>query len=245
MRASTLLLALPALAAAQQQVPLMDQLKGWFNKATSSISNAPSSLSVPNPIASGAAKVAELKVSRLTVDNYKTVLQPGAATASPGIEEWMVFVTGGNKTCYGLCKRAEQAWNESAALIAAGSSHPPNLAVLDCETDGVLCNAWAMIPPQVLHMQLPQPLADQSTPASTVRAIPLNRTAVTPPQLAALHLQEKYKDVEPYDSIWQPIDGLLAKNNLALPIGYVIWAASLIPSWAFMIIVSFVSRNLM
>jgi len=37
----------------------------------------------------------------------------------------------------------------------------------------------------------------------------------------------------------------LAQNGLAIPVGYAIWGFSLIPSWAFMILVSFASRTMM
>ena len=246
MRPSSLLLALPALSAAQQ-IPLLDQVKGWFAKASETISSAiPSapSISIPNPVASGAAKIASLKVDRLTLANYNEVLKPGAATATPGIEEWMVFVTGGNKTCYGKCEKAEQAWNESVALMSVSKS-PPNLAMLDCEMDSVLCNAWAVGPPSVLHFLLPQPLADQSTPATTYRSIHVNRTTVTAPDIAAIHLEETYKQKEPYEGYFHPFDGQLAKFGLLIPLGYVVWGLSKIPSWAFMIGVSFLSRSMM
>lgn len=247
MRASPLVLALPALACAQQ-VPFLDQVKGFFAKATDSlsaaVSSATESASIPNPIASGAAKIAELKVSRLGLNNHDTLIKPGAATATPGIESWMVFVTGGNKTCFGTCGRAETAFNESVPLIAA-SSNPPNLALLNCETDGVLCHAWAVSPPSILHMQLPQPLPDQSTPASTVRSIAVNRTTVTAPEIASLVLQDKYLGTEPYEGIFHPFDGPLAKYGLSIPVGYAIWGFSQVPSWAFMIGISMLSRTLM
>lgn len=248
MRTSTLLLALPVLTSAQQ-IPFLDpyleQFKSWFGKASDSISSAiPSapSVSIPNPIASGAKKIASLKVERLTLDNHKDVLKPGAATASPGFEEWMVFVTGGNKTCYGHCGRAEEAFNESVALVSA-SRNPPNLAMLNCETDGVLCNAWTVTVPGVLHMFLPQPLADQSSPSSTVRYIKVNRTSVTAPELAAIHLTEKYKETEPYEGYFHPFNGPLATAGLNIPLGYVLWGFSRVPSWVFMVAVSFFSRT--
>lgn len=248
MRPSAVLLALPALACAQQQVPLMDQVKGWFAKASDSITSAiPSSAqapSVPNPVASGAKKIAELKVQRITTSNFKDVLKPGAATASPGIEEWMVFTTGGNKTCHGRCERAETAWNESVALISASSS-PPELALLDCEADPVLCLAWSVRPPSVLHFLLPQPLADQSTPATTFRPIYLNRTTVTAPEIAAIHLQETYKEKTPYEGWFHPFDGPLAQNGVAIPIGWVLWGFNQVPSWLFMVVISIVSRTAM
>lgn len=255
MRSSTLLLALPAAVTAQQQFPFLDQVnpyldqvKGWFNKATESISSAipsaPSAPSIPNPVASGAAKIADIKIDRLTVENHDKLLKPGSATASPGIEQWMIFVTGGNKTCYGVCGPAETAWNESVALLAASPTQP-NLALLDCESQAPLCNAWAASPPQVIHIELPQPLPDQSTPPTTVRYIPVNRTSVTATEIAALHVQEKYKETEPYEGIFHPFDGQLAKYGLSIPVGQAIFYISKVPSWAFMVGISFLSRSFM
>lgn len=247
MRASAALLALPALSVAQQ-IPMLDQVKGWFAQASETVSSAipsaPSAESIPNPVNAATAKVADVQVQRLTLDNHKAHIKPGAATASPGIEEWMVYVTGGNNTCFGMCKRPEQAFNGSVALLSA-TPNPPNLAYLNCETDGVLCHAWGVSPPRVLHMQLPQPFPDQTTPASTVRSIYVNRTTISAPEVAAIHIEEKYKQTEPYEGLFHPFNGFLAENGLNVPVGYVIWGFSKIPSWAFMIGVSFVSRNIM
>jgi hypothetical protein len=252
MRASSVLLALPALSAAQQ-IPLLDnvvgQVKGWFAQASETASSAipaasSAAASIPNPIDAATAKVADVQVPALTLANHKELIKPGSATASPGIEEWMVFVTGGNATCFGMCKRPEEAFNGSVALLSA-TPNPPNLAYLNCEQDGVLCNAWGVSPPRVLHIQLPQPLADQSTPATTVRAISFNRTTVTAPEIAAIHLQETYKQTAPYEGFFHPFNGPLAEYGLNIPVGYAIWGFSKIPSWAFMIGVSFISRNIM
>nr|POE54153.1 hypothetical protein CFP56_63456 [Quercus suber] len=249
MRTSPFLLALPGLATAAEQVPLLDHFKGWFARATDSLSSAlpqaPSSVpSVPNPVVAAGAAAAGLSVQPLTKDNYAQLLVPGATTASPGIEEWMVFVTGGNKTCFGLCSRAETAWNESTALLAATPSSP-KLALLNCEREGQLCAGWAASPPSVLYMHLPQPLPDQSTPATTVRYIQLNRTTITAPEIASLAIQEKYKETAPYEGIFHPFDGQIAKLGVTIPAGYALWGFAQIPSWAFMIVVSFVSRTFM
>ncbi|KAG9758971.1 hypothetical protein KCU75_g11245, partial [Aureobasidium melanogenum] len=94
MRFAPVVLALPAMAAAQQQVPLFEQAKGWFNNfvgaATSSVNSASSAAAsaasgVPNPVHAAAGKVEQLTVTDLTKENYNQVLKPGAATASPGI----------------------------------------------------------------------------------------------------------------------------------------------------------------
>lgn len=255
MRTSSALLVLPALASAQQ-FPIIDQVKGWLNGAASSVSSAapsgeaitdsiPSASDIPNPIAEGAAKYADLKVTPLTLENWRSTLVPGAATASPGLEEWMIFVTGGNKSCHGRCARANNAWNEAVPLLEAGSSNPPNLAKIDCEVESVLCHAWAVAPPSCLHMLLPQPLPDQSTPPTTVRSLGLNRTTITAPEIAAIHLDEKYQDKPPYEGFFHPFDGPLAQYGLQEPVGYVLWGFAKIPSWAFMITISMVSRQVM
>lgn len=235
--------------AAAQQVPILDQVKGWFNKATHAVSSAaPSVSSVPvaNPVDVAAAQVASLEVDRLTLDNVKQLLVPGAATASPGIENWMLFITGGNKTCFGLCNHAETEFNKSVALMAASTSSPaPHLAILDCETDPVVCNAWAVGPPSILYMELPYNLADQSTPATTVHYIPLNRTSVAATEIAALHTEEKYKEKAPYEGIFHPFDGQLAKFGLDIPFGWAVYYFGLIPSWAMMVGISFFTRTFM
>lgn len=255
MRVNAALLALPALASAQQQAPLMDQLKGWFDKATqavqglqasasSAVPNAPAMSDIPNPVNAAAAQVASLSVDRLTLENHQQLLKTGAATASPGIEELMLFITGGNKTCFGLCDHAETEWNKSVPLIAA-SRNAPKLAVLNCETDPVLCNAWAAGPPSVFYFLLPQPLPDQSSPATTVHEIPLNRTDVTSAEIVALVSEGKYKETAPYEGVFHPFDGHLAKFGVGIPFGYAVYYFSLVPSWMMMVGISFFTRNFM
>ncbi|OQO08577.1 hypothetical protein B0A48_06447 [Cryoendolithus antarcticus] len=242
MRTSSVLLALPALSCAQQ-IPYLEQIKGFF---TTKVSHAASGMptGIPNPLTAATGKIAEVSVPQLTLANHKELIKPGAATASPGIETWMVYVTGGNKTCFGTCGRAEEAFNGSVVLIEA-SPTAPNLAYLNCDQDQVLCAAWAVSPPNVLHMQLPQPLPDQSQPPSTVRAIQVNRTTITTSQIAAIHLEDKYLDSPVYEGFWHPFNGPLADYGLNVPAGYAIWAFSVIPSWAFMIGISMISRNIM
>ncbi|KAF2090204.1 hypothetical protein K490DRAFT_35539 [Saccharata proteae CBS 121410] len=238
----SLLIALPAVALAQEQAPLADKVKGWFNKATSYVSSvAPAA---PSPVDAGAAKVAELVVEPLTLENWHSVLAPTAAASADGPEEWMIYVTGGNATCYGLCGNTTEAWNRSTPLLSA-SPNPPHLAVLDCETEPILCNSWAASAPSVVHMLIPAPLADQSKPATTVRFIPLNRTSTTAGDITAIHTEEKYKKVEPYEGIFHPFDGQLAQYGVAIPVAYVFWGFSKMPSWLPMIAISFLSRTVM
>ncbi|KAI9696880.1 MAG: hypothetical protein M1820_007955 [Bogoriella megaspora] len=239
------MLLLPALAAAQNQVPLVDQVKGWFGKATNYVqSSVPSAVS--NPIDTGASKVAQASVTPITVENWPGILTSSSNAKGTDPDEWLIYITGANKTCYGLCGQADTAWNESTALIAA-TPKAPHLAVLDCDTDPVLCNAWAVGPPMVIHAFLPQPLPDQSTPATTMRFIALNRTSVAASDIWEIPSSGKgtYEETKPYEGLWHPIDGQLAKLGLSIPIGTVIKYVAMVPSWAFMIGISFFSRTFM
>jgi hypothetical protein len=94
-------------------------------------------------------------------------------------------------------------------------------------------------------MLLPHPLPDQSRPATTVRYIRLNRTSVTAAELAALHTEEKYKETPPYEGLFHPFDGLVQKVGLAVPLAWVIWGLSKMPSWLPMIVISLFSRTVM
>lgn len=131
---------------------------------------------------------------------------------------------------------------KSVPLLAA-SPKSPNLGLVDCEAEPVLCNTWAAGPPSILHILLPAPLEDQSTPATTVRFINLNRTTTTATDIAKISLEEKYKETEPYEGIFHPFDGALVKYNVAVPVAYVIWGFSKMPSWLPMIAISMLSRT--
>lgn len=133
---------------------------------------------------------------------------------------------------------------ESVALLST-SPTAPNFAILDCENEPLLCNSWAAGPPSIYYMSIPRPLADQSSPAPTVRYIPLNRTSVTASDIVALSAKKTYQETEPYEGIWHPFNGLLAEYNLSLPIAYISWGLSKMPSWLPMIAISFLSRTFM
>lgn len=237
---ASLVVALSTLAVAQEQNPLNDigdKLKGWFEKVQSYVPAAPSA-----PVDAGAAKVAEVKTVPLTLENWRETLTPSASAMSEGPEEWMVYITGGNKTCYGMCGEADKAWNESVALLSA-QLHPPHLGSINCDEQPVLCNSWAAGNPSIYHILLPAPVEDQSKPATTIRIFGLNRTSVSPTEIAKIHTS--YEETEPYEGVFHPFDGVLAQNGLAVPLGYFLWAFALIPSWAFMLGISFFSRTIM
>ena len=90
---SGILLALPALAVAEEQVPLLDKVKGFFNKAT-----AAAAIQYP-----------------ITLENWKEVLTVDPTASPPTTQDWLIFTTGGNTTCFGLCGNATKAWNVRVA----------------------------------------------------------------------------------------------------------------------------------
>jgi len=253
MRISPLISLLPAVAVAEDQKPLFDRLKTWFNNAVPSA--VPSVIpNIPNPLDAGAAKVASIAVhNNLNTSTFKpTILAPAlqAATAkSPREEEWLVFITGGNKTCYGVCENAEKAWNTSAAMLAS-APNAPNLGSIDCEGSGsVLCAQMNVNPPSIYHILIPRPYlaasASGATPPVEIRYIHLNHTSVTAAEIAEIHSKQTYKEKTPYTGIFHPFDGLLAKYGLDLPVGYILWGFAKMPNWMPMILISFISRSFM
>jgi len=108
MKTSILASLLVGVALAQDaQTPLMEKAAGWFDKAKSYIpSGTPS---IPNPIDAGAAAVEDKQVTRINIRNYQRLLKPKLE----GEEEWLIYLTGGNKTCFGRCGKTNAAWDVS------------------------------------------------------------------------------------------------------------------------------------
>ncbi|KAI9717073.1 MAG: hypothetical protein M1812_005008 [Candelaria pacifica] len=235
---STIAFTLPALAVAQQQKPLGATVQDWYSKAKSYVPSAASA-----PWSAGAAKAAEHNVVPITLQNWRETLTPNPMASTEAPEEWMMFVTGGNKTCYGQCGKVEKAWNESAAILSAKPS-PPNLAYLDCEDQRILCNIFAAGAPSIWHILLPKPQADQSRPATTIRLLGLDPNS-TSADIVKIHATKSWKEATVYEGVFHPFDGQFAKFGVNVPVGYALYAFSVVPSWAFMLVISFASRTLM
>lgn len=123
MRFTSLVAFLPALALAQEQVPLADRVQGWFNKAKQYVPTA-----VPaDPMVKMAEKVSEKRVTPVTLQNAQSILTPASEA-----QDWLVFVTGGNKTCFGRCEHAEKAFNVRRDPVSRQphpASHRRNLGI--------------------------------------------------------------------------------------------------------------------
>lgn len=73
----------------------------------------------------------------------------------------------------------------------------------------------------------------------------MNSTTLTPEELYQIHSKKTFEEVPAYEGSMHPTDGWLAKYNLIVPLGYAIYAIGAIPSWMFMIGISFFSRTVM
>lgn len=109
MRFVSILAILPALALAQEQIPLADRVQGWFDKAKSYLPTATPVIPVIEKLADAPKQaLQELTVTPFNTSNWQSLLTPASQP-----EDWFVFITGGNKSCFGRCDTAEKAFNVS------------------------------------------------------------------------------------------------------------------------------------
>jgi len=242
MRLSSAALLLPALAAAQGQAPLKDQVQRWINKAKSLLPvGPPSSDNYGVPETSTRATISVIPV---TLDNWSSLLAPISTESSKTSQEWLVFITGGNHSCLGQCGKAEEAWNAAVPLFA-GDPSAPSLGYLDCEKEGVLCSMWAANPPSLWHFQIPIAQPGQPKPSTPLHIVHVNTTAVTSEEIYKVYSEKAYEKASAYEGAFHPMDGWLVKIGLNVILGYVAFWFGKIPSWLLMIGVSFLSRSLM
>ncbi|OTB01049.1 hypothetical protein M426DRAFT_323830 [Hypoxylon sp. CI-4A] len=236
------IVGLPLLAAAADVPDYQAQFDNYLGQAQSFLGKVTSKIPHPNrhdPVAAAEAKAGELNLDILSLNNWKETLYRPVKPENTEPEEWWVLITGGNKTCFGHCGQIETAFNETAGkwAVTPGS---PHTAIVNCEDQPVLCNSWsAPVGAIWIFEVLPEP-----APVN-IWTKRFNMTTVTSDDIAELQT-EGYKSVAKlHDGLFHPFDGTLAKNGLAIPAGWVLWVFNLLPSWAFMILVSIFSRTIM
>ncbi|KAK6824697.1 hypothetical protein PG987_012191 [Apiospora arundinis] len=218
------LLALPVLASAE--VPeYQAQFQNYLGKFKSYIP----SHSKTDPVGAAEAKIGSMKMDVLTLNNWRETLyadvKPGATTP----EEYWVFVTGGNKTCFGHCDKIEKAFNETAGKFALLPNHEP-----------VLCNSWSVPTGTVwIFEMLPEPAPID------IWVKRFNLTTTTSDDIVARHSEGYKKTFALHEGTFHPFNGWWAQNHLSLPVGYVLWFFNVVPSWLLMLVLSFVSRSMM
>jgi hypothetical protein len=136
----------------------------------------------------------------------------------------------------------EKAFNETAKLWAANPD-TPNLGYVNCENQPVLCNAWGAGAPCIWFVDVPPPSVVGGKIA--IRSKSLNTTTTTAQTFINDWESKDHLKLEPYDGYFHPFHGKLAEYGLAVPAGYLFWVLAIVPSWLFMIGISFVSRTIM
>ncbi|PHH70428.1 hypothetical protein CDD80_6014 [Ophiocordyceps camponoti-rufipedis] len=237
MRVSIFAAALPLLVSAQDDpfAPYKAQLQTVLNRFVSAIPNP----GFHDPIAALEAKMGAMRMSTLTLENWKHTLYEPVKPGATVPEEWWVLITGRNKTCYGHCGKIEKAFNVTAAEFALDPGSP-HMAYLNCDDQPILCNSWAAATANIWRFSmLPAPAPVE------VHKSRLNVTTTTPATIAARREPDNKADWVLVDSWFHPFHGKATELGLSVPYGYVLWAFSLLPNWLFMIVVSFASRRMM
>lgn len=138
-----------------------------------------------------------------------------------------------------MCERAEAAFNETAAKFAV-MPKAPHVGMVNCDKQPVLCNSWGAGTGSIWIIDmLPEP-----APITIFRQR-LNLTHVHPDDIMDMYKSGSRPGFELNEGYFHPFDGVIAKNGLALPVGYLLWLLNVIPSWAMMVGISFLSRNMM
>ena len=76
-----------------------------------------------------------------------------------------------------------------------------------------------------------------------MNVVEFNSTTITAKEIVEIHTKQTYLDFPAYDGAWHPFDGWLAKTQLNLLLGYVLFVFSVVPNWLMMVGISFISRT--
>ena len=239
---AALLSVFSAFALAQEQKPLIAQARGWLDSARSYLtSSAPATATD-----AAAAAVASKAVTPLTASNWASVLAPQKIPT-----EWLVLITGGNRTCAGMCNGVDAAFNKTAARLAPDLK-APKLAKIDCDTYGPTCTSWWAAPVTVWHIEVPA-LAEKEAAKvkggeqapTKITATGLNVTTATAQEITELYTLDKWKEGDAVEGYFHPFDGPIARFGLMGPFGQAADALGRIPPWMLMLVISFITRSMM
>ncbi|KAJ2895539.1 uncharacterized protein MKZ38_006389 [Zalerion maritima] len=183
-------------------------------------------------------KESDMKMTVFTLNNWKDTLYEPVQPDATEPEEWWVLISGRNKSCYGYCLQVEAAWNESATVLAQ-RENPPNMGYINCDDQPVLCNMWSAGTGVMWVFDMLPPPADID-----IHLKRLNFTTTTSEDILDLVNNGKHK-MKLHEGAFHPFHGWVQEYGLALPLGYLFWILNVVPSWAFMLIMSFVSRSFM
>lgn len=116
----------------------------------------------------------------------------------------------------------------------------PNMALLNCEDEPILCNAWSCSPGALWVVDLLPPPSDVD-----IYATRLNLSSITTEDIQAYLDPAARTKFRRSESMFHPFNSQIAKLGLSVPVGYVVYYTSMVPSWAFMFGISALSRTMM
>lgn len=136
------------------------------------------------------------------------------------------------------------------ALPQPAGSPSLHLGMIDCEKEQVLCSSLSVGAPSIMHFLFPiLPYENASPqPASEYRYMDFNRSTVTSSNLVAMAINAPNSEIYQipvYEGSLHPVDGWMARFGVQQYFGYLIWGMGTTPSWLIMIVLSFVSRQMM
>ncbi|KAL5629436.1 hypothetical protein BROUX41_001042 [Berkeleyomyces rouxiae] len=256
MRYHTIALALPTVAQAQDS--FFGQYKAKFQSVLGQFSSMiPSPSAVPEVVEEAVPEVLLNKqvLEPLSLPTWKDTLYKPVEDGAKKPEEWWVLVTGGNKTCQGLCAHAESVFNQTAVKFATMPS-APHTAILNCEYEPILCNAWASSPGFIWAFDMLPAPANTSihthrlnlTTVSMEGLLELQAKGISLPETESPESETEVSSAplwSPVEGFFHPLDGPLVQYNIQLPFAYTMWAINLVPQWSIMMLVSFVTRFFM
>ena len=144
---------------------------------------------------------------------------------------------------------ADALTQESVPILSSLSTRPDaptlRLGKVDCEKESVLCTALSAGLPTVWHFMVPKKSSPQGK--TPLHIVPLNISTTEVSHITAIpsNSKSRYLEFKEDNSSSHPIDGWLAQTGLLIPLGYFLWGIGSMPSWVMMIVVSFVSRQIM
>lgn len=136
----------------------------------------------------------------------------------------------------------------------------PHFAAINCDNQELLCGAWAVNTGTIWHLQLPRPSAQSSAlPVHPLHIFHFNFTSVTAkdmtrivtaapwkqrPEALPADDEDEEKDTR-YEGLFHPFDGWLTTTGAVVPFAWFLWGLSKVPSWAMMLLTTFMTRRMM
>jgi hypothetical protein len=114
------------------------------------------------------------------------------------------------------------------------------MAYVDCDKQPVLCNVFSTGPATLWSIDMEWPGNNV-----TIWTRRMNVTTTTAETFQNLYKEDRADNFRVSENSWHPFNSWLARNHLVLPIASILWAFSVIPNWATMLIISFFSRRAM